>query len=621
MKLTELQVAFAKEIVGSWTAARSNYIVVTPPMSGDRAFSKYLGEREFLYEVHGDDYSKYRVAIIDAADYKNDIQFAISIARAWKVKDGLLLGDEDAGTILERSCDWVVRENLVPVLIVQRFHEAIERLGENVGASLRNLEHDYFLKTIVTMPVKLQTLRERWEVSQKGTVPFLASDWGQGHSAKILPGYSRSELERILKAQGGCSVQAETIFNATGGVKDIVDRLIDEVGSKKGRGLVQFLRSRSGELCERLIKWIESPTGTHSFKKSLVSIISPQLYSANPGLISSHEWASIILNKSGMLVFEMLAWASHQELAKSQSHSWLPGLLALIKSKDLTAARALIFISEETEKNALYEHWRAVAIALDFSMVGDKLFSSDVNWLEMEQGLCKLRAMLAELNVWDCSFELPFQQWGRMFKLLDSFKLDSATTNTRFEDFVCNQIPLQDLGTVFQLWRARLDASKAYEAYQRHLSVVTIPESVMQVYSYFRHGIQFWNYQGLAADEDKRFKRFVKYDYNLPKGRLGYTDLVHLIAFLSVETAETDALLGEKEVVVALGQYETRKTFAHSTAFASLEGCEAYHRFCEKLLEDTQRVLPEKPSSLDTSMFTLIACNLIGSISKMQRFV
>lgn len=102
--------------------------------------------------------------------------------------------------MLHCAVEFVTERGEYPVLIIKRFHEALSKLGEDIGTTLRNLEHDFALKTVVELPVSINTLRVKWEQENRELTPFLVSDWGQGHIHKLLKGYDINEIDNLFKS-------------------------------------------------------------------------------------------------------------------------------------------------------------------------------------------------------------------------------------------------------------------------------------------------------------------------------------------------------------------------------------------------------------------------------------
>lgn len=603
------QMDLAKLIAESWRRKNSNFIIVTPPMSGDRGIIDLLASRPFLYEVLEEESSSFRVANIDSANVRDELSFANSVAKAWGVSPEAD-AEDDAVTILEQSCERVVRQKLIPILIVQRFHEALDRLGENIGTALRNLEHSHRLKTVVTMPVKLTTLRERWEVMNRVGTPFLASDWGQGHSVKVLQGYTRQELVSLFESQGKTAAQAEIVHNATGGLKQLIDRLADEIGNKQGQGLERFLRAKSVDLCDRIVKWFDATNSSQKYKKSLVNMMSPSLYQNTAGLIATHDWASIILDKNGGLTFKMLAWACYQHLAQQPSHSWLPTLSGIIRKQDFLSAGLLIEeFAEIDERNG--DYWRLVKLALDFSNVGEKLFSEDVDWQIWKKNLDLLRGGVLEFGV-DVKYISALDSWEALFKFLDEFHLHKRVhQNIRLERYVCEKISRDNTFVFFQLLRLRLHVAKGYQPFQGVQSIVTMPESILQIYAYLFFDMAFWSYDGLGGELSSEFESFLKRQYKIHGRTLGYSDLAHLISFFSHKSSRGRMLVSPEKLAAVLQKYEMRKELTHSTAFTSSEGTRAYQDFCEELLSEAETDLNIQSPHLEISPFYSIADELL----------
>lgn len=607
-----LQKDLCKQIVESWLGARSNYIVVAPPMSGESDFVSLLAKRELHYEVLAEKISKFSLACLDSANFRNDLDFAWKVSSSWGVprKSSDI---DDAVTVLESACNEVIARGSEPVLIVQRFHEALERLGESIGTALRNLEHTHRLKTVVTMPVKLTTLRERWELMGNGLTPFLASDWGQGHTTKLLSGYSKDEIEALIKQGRNAPEQAETLYKATAGYTQLVDRLIDDIGERKSRGLEAFLRSRSAELCQRLVRWLEAPNSSHAFKKALVNLEHPELYVKSVELIACHDWAASIVNKNGDLNFKMVAWACQDFLARQPGHSWLPTLAGHIKRKDAKAAIALTEAISQIA-GAHDTRWQSIEASLRLTRLGESFFSEDEDWAALRLDINRLMEVLSNSSL-GSKFLPALNQWSSLFIFLENYQLHKKVhPEIRLERYACESAEGDCIPLFLQFLSLRLIAAGSLTAFQGIQSVVTMPESILQVYGFKRHNLIFWGNVGLAEKDSSEFQSFVGYAYRLENTILGHSDLAHLIAFFSSKYPGGTLISDKERLRYVLDKYELRKELAHSTAFASVGDSKEYQAYCFSLLKDARADLEIDGLELDIDLFFSISDLLMKDV-------
>ncbi|HBP1360096.1 hypothetical protein ACM71F_30430 [Pseudomonas aeruginosa] len=609
--MSKLQHELCKQIIKSWLSSRSNYIVVAPPMSGEPDFISQISKRELGYEVLADKYRKFSIACLDSANFRNDLDFACKVSSSWGVPRNAA-GCDDAVSVLESACDDVLSRGLEPILIIQRFHDALERLGESIGTALRNLEHTHRLKTVVTMPVRLTTLRERWEIRKSETAPFLASDWGQGHTTKLLYGYTKEELEPLVAGNDAKS-QAEILYKATAGYKQIVDRLAEDIRGKNNRGLEAYLRSKSTELCERLVSWIEAPNSSHAFKKALVKLEHPGLYPSAAELIACHDWAASLIGKDGSLSFKMVAWACQDFLARQPGYTWLPDLTDRIKKKDAGGAIAIVNAIMQLD-GINKEHWECISASLSLTQLGDNFFSDDEDWAAPRLKIERLAGVLASLPKENQHSE-ELSQWSSLFSFLEDYQLHKRTyPESRLERFVCDTDEPEAIPMLLQLLSLRLSAALDFTAFQGIQSVLTMPESILQVYGFKKYNLMFWDFQGLEHIELGEFKKFVGYNYRLEGKILGHSDLAHLVAFRSSKSPGSIFISDREKLSFALRMYDTRKELAHSTAFASSGECRSYQEYCLNLLNDAKVDLDIKKSEISLDLFYSISEILLKEV-------
>ena len=189
----------------------------------------------------------------------------------------------------------------------------MERLGEDFGTALRDLDKALRLTTVVELPVSLKMLKSRWETDPEKT-PFLNSDWGQGHIEKILRGYSRDEINNLVRERGGTKEHADFLFGATGGLPELVDRLIGRVSELDRRSYEKWVRSQAKNWCARLISWLDSP-GHFTYTRLVAQSLSSSHAHHGPTSLASHPWKSILQGNDGRTSCMLLAWASIDHLA------------------------------------------------------------------------------------------------------------------------------------------------------------------------------------------------------------------------------------------------------------------------------------------------------------------
>ncbi|WP_122437975.1 hypothetical protein [Pseudomonas viridiflava] len=572
------------EIIKSWRHDRSNYILVCAPMNGERQLLNSLTSEQTIAGVIGEAYHALAIASLDTSDFKSEIIFAKSVAKRWSVT-AQVAGEDDPRTILEVACASVVQQGRVPILIINRFHEALDKLGEDIGSTLRDMEHVQNLKTVVSMPVSLNVLRERWELMDPNKAPFLASDWGQGHRCKILKGYSCAEIIELGKDRALSADVCNQLFKASGGAVDIVNILVDEVESRKGKGLSLYLQQRSGELCARALSWLDPINSAHIYKRALVSLLDNNFYPSALGYIMDHDWKPILLSKEGKLNFEMLAWASAAALAKSSEVGLHSAFLELYGNENYPSIRNMIKTLIGTDsKNVRY--WTALHAVTLFCEYSSDVFTHSDNWKAARLSLTQL---LEDQGLPDPVYKAlrPLAAWKPLSKLLSEFLTSKAVQpDLRIENHICLNGDRNAVIPFLQLLLLRLNRAEIDDTFQSLQSVIHSPESILQIYAHFELGISFWNFKGMdnaAADE---LEKFARKPYRISGSILGYSDLAHLVALRSSLDASADSLISSyEELQDVLAKYEIRKENSHSTAFTEASTCQQYRRFFKNLLE------------------------------------
>lgn len=578
------QKAILVDVIRTWTLPRSNYVLVCPPMNGERQLISFLTSERAICEIIGDYYHRLAIASLDTVDFKSELVFAKSVARKWGV-DKEVATEDDPRTILELACAEVVQHGRSPILIIHRFHEALDKLGEDIGSTLRDLEHQYSLKTVVTMPVSLTVLRERWETMDPNKAPFLASDWGQGHRNKVLKGYNYSEVALIGESKNIDAVTSQVLFKATGGVVDLVDILIDEIQGKKGKGLTLYLQQRSPEVCKRMLGWLDPINTSHTYKKALISLLNSSFYPAALGFVMDHDWSPILLNKDKALGFDMLAWAAASAISKSTEVGWSDTLNKLYQCEDFDAALAMIEVLYGADKeNKAY--WSALRDVTIFCKSTSDVFTSSGQWVVARRKLSKLTNSLS-LSASVSQALAPLASWKPLSDLLSEFlSSKKVEQDLRIENFICAKESRDVVLPFLQLISLRLEAAHNHDTFQSFQSVMTAPESLLQIYAFFELGICYWQFPGLPDELAIELEALARKPYRISSTVLGYSDLVHLITLYGLSRRVANCLISSREELDhALDQYEVRKENSHSTAFPEIVTSQKYQAFLERLLK------------------------------------
>ncbi len=139
-------------------------------------------------------------------------------------------------------------------------------------------------------------------------------------------------------------------------------------------------------------------------------------------------------------------------------------------------------------------------------------------------------------------------------------------------------------------------------------SVLTAPESLVQVYAYFQHGICFWDFPGPSPDVSIKIEAKARKPYKIYSRKLGYTDLLYLIAVNEDSNPTKIKFIHDAcHLDLLLAQYEVRKEHAHSLSFTDKEKSEKYR---ECFLEMLNQYLKIIDNSIDISLFTAKNCLL-----------
>lgn len=577
----------AEEIIRSWLKPTSNYIVIAPPMSGSNHFFAELTSPQTIHRVVAKSADLLAIAKLDNRDFHNDLLFAKRVAVKWGVLKSVNENtSDDPLEVLDWAVGRLVDVGKIPVIIIQRFHEALKKLGEEIGIHLRNLEHEYNLKTVVELPVSLDVLRQRWDAIEKEKAPFLQSDWGQGHSHKLLKGYSLAELRDMSATSKLNQGIADVLFSATAGMVELVDRLLPYLEGKNTNGAAMYIRSRSFELCERLVRWLDPQNLSNVYKKSVVNLLDPQLCVGSAINLRHHDWADIILDKTFKLNCNMLAWASVFVLARCSEPSFIQGLRALIETKKYSQAVPVLNILIETDEHSS-QKWAAVKLINEFSALTQKIFLEGDHWHQASRILLLLDASRLQIETDVITLE-GVLAWRPLVSMLGEFSREVQNKkDARIETYLCQHHSRDEVLPFFHLLKLRLQSTSLLDPYLALQSIVTQPEAILQIYSYYVLGIQFWNFEGLSSEDKEAVKMFSRKSItiNCTSNPLGFVELLYLAAFMSKDFDTSDQFIRNYEDIDKFERfYEVRKGQVHSTAFAQETKTREYVDFCHVLV-------------------------------------
>ncbi len=578
----------AEEIIRSWLKPTSNYVVIAPPMSGSNHFFAELTSPLNIHRVVAKSADLLAIAKLDNRDFHNDLLFAKRVAVKWGVLESVSENtSDDPLEVLNWAVTRLVNAGKIPVIIIQRFHEALKKLGEEIGIHLRNLEHEYNLKTVVELPVSVDVLRQRWDAIEKDKAPFLQSDWGQGHSHKLLKGYSLAELRALSATSNLNQGVPDVLFSATAGMVELVDRLLQDLEGKNTNGATMYIRSRSFELCERLVRWLDPQNLSNIYKKSVVNLLDPQLCVGSAINLRHHDWADIILDKNFKLNCKMLAWASVFVLARCSEPSFIQGLRALIEAKRYDQAAPVLNILIETDAHSS-QKWAAVKLINEFSALTQKIFLEGVHWHQASRILFLLDANRRQIETEVITLE-GVLEWRPLVSMLGEFSREVQNKkHARIETYLCQHHSRDEALPFFHLLKLRLQSTYSLDPYLALQTIVTQPEAILQIYSFYVLGIQFWNFEGLNSEEKEAVKQFSRKSItiNCISNPLGFVELLYLTAFRTKDLDTSNQFIRNYDDIDKFERfYEVRKGQVHSTAFAQEAKTREYVDFCHALVE------------------------------------
>lgn len=578
--LCQAEKKVALEILQSWSSDRSNTIIVAPPFSRPRIVFDCLASASYRASNSKDLTRRLAIAKLDTANFKSESDFVAATLSGWGIAPSSSNGAYGPIERLELGVRSLTQRGIRPVLLIQRFHEALDKLGEDIGTSLRNLEHDQALITVVELPITLQTLRERWDL-QQGKSPFLASDWGQGHRSKLLKGFNQDEIRRLLNGVLNDGEVSETIFQLTSGLPILVERILGEYPMNK-RAIVQRARNDASALCGRLIKWIDRPN-ENTYKRALANALHG--FPADVS-IGDHDWRDVLSGDEGGVRPTILAWASVKELLCGTDEIFFGNLRLLIRTKKYAEASNILSAHVGFRENR-GRGWAALKHCLDFAIASDPFNPS---WASSLESLLHIEGFIASNDSDKYSTCLKKILLWKEFcaNMADFDAAASREKGLRVEEFVSkHQSPLVLIDSFLLLASLRLEAAREMSDYQFVKTIIEQPESLVQVYAFIKYGIKFWCFEGCDSDAGARISAVIRKEFKMPalKSRLGYVELLYLchdqgyVSLRSCPVVPTIESIRRMESI-----YEIRKQQVHSQGFVSPGEAVEYYRFCFELI-------------------------------------
>ncbi|WP_323143617.1 hypothetical protein [Massilia phyllosphaerae] len=605
----------AREIVKSWSRSGSNYILIAPPLSNARSLLKRICETELITSVHGVDASvNYSVAELDTSDFKDDLTFALRVLRGWQIMPPKFSPHDDAVSLLNFGTQCVIDKGYHPIIVIHRFHEALTKLGEDIGTALRNLEHDYNLSTVVELPVSITCLRQRWSVSLNAPPPFLASDWGQGHSEKFVKGLTQQEVAKLLPEIPKRDEMAKTIYSLTAGLPGLVDKLLVAAESRDPTGLTNFARSQASKLCVRLVQWVDKP-GDDFFKRLLVKTVAHSNSNDITSLLD-HDWADLFRKSEPSLGIQMLVWACNNEIMRD-SASWYIQQMQECFIKGTPEDFDLLLDSVEIAKTDMDHGKYQLSILKRFS---DAINPFDADWVKVAKILDEFTGFCLSHESDSATYlNSYFSEWKILCKSMNSFRVEADKTGVRLEQFSLSSGSNEITLALIDFLEIRLNFAKNnFTPYVAMKSVVEMPETILQIYSYLVCGIRFWDFDTGNEYDVKKISQLIHMDFKMPRPRaqLSFFEILCLIYVKTQDISAQSRLFQTFEEFSNIQKiYEERKRQVHSTALIEHIDWTAYEKFCRGWLAKIRqcagaegRAKPRSPHVVFDDLLKRVAC-------------
>ena len=582
MKQPAALVNLATEIVRCWQSKRSNYIVVAPPFSEPHRLFQLLEDVEFQRQVIGQNAENLAVAKVRQLDFKNHTRLVNAVLHGWGLVRDIVIDTQAPLTALESAIELLRIRRFEPIILVDRFHDAIKWLDGDFGVTLRDLENEHFLKTVVAVPVTLDELRRRELAAPNGSL-FLQSDWGQGHRQKTLQGYSESEVATLLEERRVGEDIASRIFFATAGLPGLVDVLIEEVEGKDLFALDSFMKAESARRCSRLLEWLDAPN-----EDIYQRIVVESLYETRPRVrgttLDDHSWSKVFLRRDGRFTCLMLGWAALDRLSRQRSRDYIDLISDHANNHRFRDIETLLPVtSGGGEFDG--EIWRAVRAVNRFCIATDVYQDK---WAESSKCLVELGRIESQTtNVVVKDVMARLSQWAPLIDLMcEYFARQKSGKQLKLEEFVCQRKDEDAFSAYVQLQLFRLSTADKLAPLPAMKSVIEQPESFLQVYSCFKFDVKFWNFGGLDGDMARRVEKLFGRPFDVPsKGqRLGFHELLWLsLAYGDCEGVDRPLFETATDVHALEAQYRARCDQVHSTSFVSIADWISYRQACLEL--------------------------------------
>ena len=598
MEICASEIRLATDIVGTWQGRRSNHIIVAPPMSRPRVLFSQLKNRSFIETLLPELSQKIVVSGLDTINFKTEVTFVDAALAGWGLSGSTELKGLDPVSKLEAGVARLVRRGLRPVLLVQRFHEALSKLGEDIGTTLRNLEHDLGLMTVVELPVSLAVLRERWDLASGDKAPFLASDWGQGHASKLLKGYSRDEIKVLAQSYGSFAEEVlDFVFDATSGLPELVSLVLNECAASKVASIKAKVRRRSLASCGRFVGWLDKP-GDNLYKNLFCRSVSELTVDCDYVEVSlaDHDWRDLFTRNGKVQRPLMLAWACVDSLIESEDERFSKFVHSLFTDRKYSK---ILDLADDANPPtiSLRRKWLGMKLLAKFGQCSDPF---DPAWASLAHLLVEVATYVEDSSGQDGYVNLlPLLEWRDLVGLMLRYDIArKQKSGLRLEEFVCDNGSLvTDISSFLQLLQLRLLRASEMEDYFSVKSIVEQPESCLQIYCFLQHGLTFWHCSEFEESIGHRISTVIRRPFNVPaKGsRLGFIELMYLSFQFSQDAGSVDSFAPSFQAIDSISRlYDIRKDQVHGTSFVGPDVARAYLDWCSEWLEKLELALGGK---------------------------
>lgn len=597
----------AHDIVRKLFRGQVNYIVVIPPTGAREKLFDLLGDYRFYAAINATEASRFAVAKIERSYFKNETVFVTELARQWNVS---ITDDISAGVQLRVLVEKVKKKNLSPVLLIPRFHEAMNRLGEDFGAALRDLDKGSRLSTIVDFPVNRETLKAYWDADPNKKL-FLNSDWGDSHVNIFLNGYTHGEVVELAKrnyeennkSDDSYFIKADFLFKATGGLPELVDRLVIDIAEPSFEAYKLLIEAKSTDLCSGLFRWLDAPNSLTYTRLVAQSLSTPNPMNFTIGL-HNHTWRKLLLGKDGLAGCKILSWACIDRLAVDEDQKYFLAVQSSVREGRFgEVAPQLSLLSRKNYPN--WEIWTAVELLCRLSEAADPFLPE--SWAHTVKHLKALEDLARSTkNATVCSVVNQLgEEWESLIFLLSGFMPEKQPGKyPTLEQFVCAD-PSDDNALIYlKFLRRKLKmARQISKPYLAQKAVVELPESLFQVFCQMKFGISIWNCSEFSEDEINQIHRQIRAPYEPPKSghSLGFYDMLCLNLVKSGTDQKLQSLVVDADELRRLSDIHNRgrnKT-VHGTAGLVESDWDEYFEHCSELIDRAKSSLLGSDISID----------------------